>query len=80
MPRYILQKSTRKDKKWMVIGPDGTTIHFGQEGYQDFTDHGDERRRASYLAGTRKMRIGLRRVLTHRDFGSMAFVVKTKLE
>ena len=50
MPRYILQKSTRKDKKWMVIAPDGKTIHFGAEGYQDFTDHGDERRRSSYLA------------------------------
>ena len=50
MPRYILQKSTRKDKKWMVIGPDGTTIHFGGAGFQDFTEHGDERRKASYLA------------------------------
>ena len=50
MPRYILQKSTRKDKKWMVTSPDGKTIHFGGAGYRDFTDHGDERIRSLYLA------------------------------
>ena len=29
---------------------DGPTIHFGATGYQDFTQHGDETRKASYLA------------------------------
>ena len=50
MPRYILQKSTRKDKKWMIFSPDDKVIHFGAEGFSDFTDHGDERRQALYLA------------------------------
>ena len=29
---------------------DGPTVHFGATGYQDFTQHGDEDRKASYLA------------------------------
>ena len=29
---------------------DGPTVHFGATGYQDFTQHGDETRKASYLA------------------------------
>ena len=28
----------------------GATVHFGAVGYQDFTQHGDEKRKASYLA------------------------------
>ena len=28
----------------------GPTVHFGAVGYQDFTQHGDEKRKASYLA------------------------------
>ena len=28
----------------------GPTVHFGATGYQDFTQHGDEERKASYLA------------------------------
>ena len=28
----------------------GPTVHFGATGYRDFTQHGDEERKASYLA------------------------------
>jgi hypothetical protein len=41
--------STRKDKKFMVLKPNGTWIHFGAVGYEDFTQHGDKKRQASYL-------------------------------
>ena len=34
----------------MAAIEDGPTIHFGATGYQDFTQHGDEERKASYLA------------------------------
>ena len=55
------KKSTRKGKKYMVVAPNGKTIHFGSlsnEHYKDTTplklytylDHNDEKRRASYLA------------------------------
>ena len=55
------KKSTRKGKKYMVVAPNGKTIHFGSlsnEHYKDTTplklytylDHNDETRRAAYLA------------------------------
>ena len=55
------KKSTRKGKKYMVVAPNGKTIHFGSlsnEHYKDTTglglythlNHNDEKRRASYLA------------------------------
>ena len=55
------KKSTRKGKKYMIVAPNGKTIHFGSlsnEHYKDTTplklytylDHNDEKRRASYLA------------------------------
>ena len=34
----------------MAAIEDGPTVHFGATGYQDFTQHGDETRKASYLA------------------------------
>ena len=41
-------KSTRKDKKYMVI-VDGKTVHFGQKGYSDYTKHKDKERMQRYL-------------------------------
>ena len=43
-----LKKSNRKNKKWMV-NYNNKWIHFGQKGYQDFTQHKDLDRRRSYL-------------------------------
>ena len=34
----------------MAAIENGPTVHFGATGYQDFTQHGDEERKASYLA------------------------------
>jgi hypothetical protein len=42
--------SEKKDKKFCVVAPDGKTVHFGQKGYDDFTQHQDEARRDNYLA------------------------------
>lgn len=46
-------KSNRKYKKFYVIVKDDTgreeTIHFGDTRYEDFTQHGDEKRRERYL-------------------------------
>ena len=55
------KKSTRKGKKYMVVAPNGKTIHFGSSSMQQYKDttglglytyldHNDEKRRASYLA------------------------------
>ncbi len=42
-----LQKSTRQDKKFMVI-IEGRTVHFGASGYSDFTIHHDTERKKRY--------------------------------
>jgi hypothetical protein len=41
--------STRKDKKFMVMKPNGTWVHFGAVGYEDFTQHKDVNRQQRYL-------------------------------
>jgi hypothetical protein len=43
-----LSISNRPDKKYKVIKPDGTTVHFGST-LEDYTKHGDDKRRAAYL-------------------------------
>ena len=48
--RVKISKSTRRGKKYMAALEDGPTIHFGSAGYEDYTQHGDEKRKASYLA------------------------------
>ena len=56
--RYDYKKSTRPDKKLMVV-VDGKTLHFGSRKMQQFKDktgiwkskdHGDAERRKSFLA------------------------------
>ena len=43
-----LQESSRKDKKFMVISPEGKKIHFGQKGYEDWHIHKDPKRRERF--------------------------------
>lgn len=61
------KKSTRKGKKYMVVAPNGETIHFGDIKMQQYKDttglglythlnHNDEKRRASYLARAKWIR------------------------
>lgn len=47
---YKLYDSTRYDKKFMVLTPQGHKIHFGATGYEDFTIHHDEDRKNRYIA------------------------------
>ena len=42
-----IKKSTRKDKKWMVLYKN-KWIHFGAKGMSDYTIHKDKDRRANY--------------------------------
>ncbi|MHC4333848.1 MAG: DUF5754 family protein [Planctomycetota bacterium] len=46
----ILRESTRKGKKWMVTVNGAPPVHFGADGYEDFTQHGDIKRKRSYIA------------------------------
>ena len=43
----ILAKSNRKDKKYKIY-LNGKWINFGQMGYEDYTRHQDEKRRANF--------------------------------
>lgn len=46
---YELLRSDRKDKKFMLIDPEGNKSHFGAEGYSDYTLHQDKERRKRYI-------------------------------
>jgi len=54
MPRYILTKSDKPDKKWLVITPEGKKVRFGGSGYEDFTIHKDKDRKENYLKRHKK--------------------------
>lgn len=45
----ILYLSNRKDKKYMVLDPEGKGVHFGNINYEDFTKHENMLRRKNYL-------------------------------
>lgn len=50
MNTYLLMPSDKKDKKFMVITPDGRKqIHFGLKGASDMTQHQNPSRRALYI-------------------------------
>lgn len=52
----VISKSTRKNKKFMVLKPDGTNVHFGDTRYEDFTQHKDKERQENYLARTSEIK------------------------
>ena len=55
---YILRKSDKKEKKYMMEMPDDDMIHyFGATGYEDYTTHKDEDRAKLYRKRHRKDRI-----------------------
>jgi len=65
----LLERSKRKNKKWLVVLEDsnGTqVIHFGDLRYQDYTQHKDIARRDSYRARARAIR-NKKGVLTIED-------------
>jgi len=55
MPYVDIKKSNRPNKKYMAIFYDHNkkkvkTVHFGAIGYQDYTQHKDEFRKARYIS------------------------------
>jgi hypothetical protein len=51
-----IYKSSKKDKKYQILNPDGKWIHFGQLPYEDFTKHQDPVRRQNYLNRASKIK------------------------
>jgi Na+-transporting NADH:ubiquinone oxidoreductase subunit NqrF len=54
MNTFYLEHSPLANKKLRINLPSGKHIDFGAKGYEDFTTHGDEKRRQRYLARHRK--------------------------
>ena len=58
MPKIEIKKSTRENKKLMAIltYDDGSVkrVHFGAEGYEDYTTSKDKEQRSRYLLRHRK--------------------------
>jgi Na+-transporting NADH:ubiquinone oxidoreductase subunit NqrF len=54
MNTFYLEQSPLANKKLRINLPSGKHIDFGAKGYEDFTTHGDEKRRQRYLARHRK--------------------------
>jgi len=48
--------STKKEKKYMVVTPDGKIVHFGQMGYEDYTKPKNKTRRKNYLKRSRRIK------------------------
>jgi hypothetical protein len=53
-----ISKSTIQGKKFMIVRPDGTTVHFGDSSMEDYLDHNDKARRKSYLARAKGIKNG----------------------
>tara|TARA_R110000868_G_scaffold335107_1_gene595880 strand:- start:5142 stop:5396 length:255 start_codon:yes stop_codon:yes gene_type:complete len=69
MELYKPFKSGAKNKKFSVyVMKDGKKrlIHFGDSRYEDFTQHKDEKRRASYLARAKGIK-NKKGELTYKD-------------
>jgi hypothetical protein len=55
MKLVSITKSNAKGKKWKAVFEDPKrTTHFGATGYEDYTQHGDDDRKNSYLARHKK--------------------------
>ena len=48
-PLYIIKPSTRENKRYVVVMK-GMSHHFGSKAYDNYTDHNDDKRKASYIA------------------------------
>jgi hypothetical protein len=48
--------SNRKDKKYMILDPDGKRVHFGNINYEDFLKHQSLQRRSSYISRATNIR------------------------
>lgn len=53
---YILRKSSRKDKRLVLIKPDGKSINFGAKKGSTYIDHGDRKKRKNYIARHSKLK------------------------
>ena len=46
---YVLRKSSRASKKFMITTPEEKKIHFGAKNYEDYTIHKNGARKHNYI-------------------------------
>ena len=51
-----VEKSTRENKKYMILNDDNKYVHFGDNRYEDYTIHNDLERRKRYLNRARNIK------------------------
>ncbi len=49
MQKFILFPSSRKDKRYMILGENNKVIHFGSSKHENFTIHKNEKRKQLYI-------------------------------
>jgi hypothetical protein len=55
MNEFVLSTSNRKNKKWIITPmKKGKSIHFGQDGAEDYTIHKDLTRKKAYISRHKK--------------------------
>lgn len=54
MNTYIFKKSTRTNKKFMVVTPTNKKIHFGAAGYSDYTINKNDKKKEAYISRHKK--------------------------
>ena len=45
-----IHRSSRQNKKYYIVNPQSKAVHFGDDRYEDFTQHRDKKRQQNYLA------------------------------
>ena len=51
-----VEKSTRENKKYMILNDDNKYVHFGDSRYENYTIHNDLERRKRYLNRARNIK------------------------
>jgi hypothetical protein len=49
MSVYDLSRSTRKDKRFMIMTPNDKIVHFGSKTGKAFIDHNDEKKKENWI-------------------------------
>lgn len=51
MEKYEIIKSSRKNKRYMIVNSNGKKlVHFGSPDYDNYSIHHDDKRREQYLS------------------------------
>ena len=66
----FIEESPRLQKKYRITRPNGQVIDFGDSGFEDWWDHRDPIRRASYLKRAKGIRSQITGCLTANDKSS----------